>query len=210
MLEFERADHVGAEPQREDHQALGFRPGHRHPGVLGGVVHHHRLAGGDGLAAERLQLGRHLAPSAAADLAAVGHRHDVVLIAPVDPEVAPVEQAMRQPLDLLEGVHQRHVGRDRRLHQVDLVEVLRGDGLLEDLLGEEPEHADHRQHRGPARRAQHPDGADDDRRGAQREEVGHHLVAQDEQPLLALELVAEEQGEVEERARAEEVDAGRA
>ena len=114
---------------------------------------------------------------------------------------------MGQPLDLLERVHQRHVGRDRRLHQVDLVEVLGGDRLLEDLLRQQPEPADHRQHGGPPRRVEGVERRHHDGRGPERQRVGHHLVAEDEQPLFALELVAQEEREVEERARGEEVGA---
>ncbi len=115
---------------------------------------------------------------------------------------------MSQALDLLEGIHERHVRGDRRFHQVDLVQVLGGDRLLQDLLRQEPEDPDDGEHGGPARGAEDLDGTDDDRRRAEREQVGHHLVPQDQQAFFALQLVADEEGEIEERAGEEEVDTG--
>ena len=73
---------------------------------------------------------------------------------PVDPEIAPVEQPVRQPLDLVERALERRVAGDRGLHQVDLVQVLRADRLLDDLAGEQPEHAEREANGDPPDRRQ--------------------------------------------------------
>ena len=73
-----------------------------------------------------------------ATLGAVHQRHDAVM-QPVDPEVAPVDQPVRQPLDALEGILETDVCRDDRFHRVNLVEFFGGNGLFDHLFEEQAE-----------------------------------------------------------------------
>ena len=75
VLEFQRANHLGPEAERQDDNALGVDPRHRHPRILGGVVHDHRLRRHDGFPPQQVELRGDVPPPAAAHLAAVRQRH---------------------------------------------------------------------------------------------------------------------------------------
>jgi len=77
---------------------------------------------------------------------------DHALLPPVDPEVAPVDQAVRQSLDPRERVFEADVAGDHRLHGVDLVELLRGDRFFQRVLEEQAQRAQRRGDERPGER----------------------------------------------------------
>ena len=125
---------------------------------------------------------------------------------PIDPEVAPIEQPVGQPLDLGKRSLERGIAGDSRLHQVDLVQVLRADRLIQNLPGEQTQRPRARAPRPPSRPAPACQRGDHDGAGDQGEQVGADLPAQDEDLLGALQLVADQQAEVEEGPAEEEVE----
>jgi hypothetical protein len=136
----------------------------------------------------------------------VGERRDTV-DHPVDPEVAPVEQPIGQALDLVERPLQGRIAGDRRLHQVDLVEILGADGLFEDASGEHAQHTHGQGHGDPPDGRQAAQRGDHHHRRDHRQEVGDDLPPEDQDLLGVLQLVAQEQGEVEQDPGGEEVHA---
>ena len=88
---------------------------------------------------------------------------------------------------------------------MDLVQVLGADRLLQDVPREHAEHAHGQRHRQPAHGREHPQRGDRHDRGDESQQVGDDLPAEDQHLFGVLELVADEQREVEQRPRCEEV-----
>ena len=127
---------------------------------------------------------------------------------PVDAEISPVQQAVGQLLDLLEGEPQAQVAGDGGLHAVDPAQVLRRDGLLHQGAGEEAEHHQGQQDRDPARRSERRQRPYHDPGGDEGHQVGDHLPPEDEEALLEGELAPHQEREVEQDAGDEEVEPG--
>src|SRR5437762_3568845 len=177
------------------------------PAAARHVVDHHRLARPGHVLAQRLGVRRRLPALGPADLPPI-REQDHAFLPPVDPEVAPVDQAVRQALDARERVLQADVARDHRLHGVDLVELFGGDRFFQGVLEEQTQGAQCRRHERPGERRPIRHRAHDDARGDQGGTVADALVAQDEQPLVLLELAANDQGEVEQQPADDEIREG--
>ncbi len=110
VVDLKGAEQVVAEPHRIDQDALHVSIGGADARVPGRVADHHRARRGDYLPAERLQLGDQSLAVRAPDSPPVGQGH-FGAVPPAYPVVAPVKQAVRQSLDLLEGPVQRRSSR---------------------------------------------------------------------------------------------------
>src|SRR5205814_2305224 len=110
--ELEGPDHVFAELERHHDQTLHHERRVGDALVARHVVDDYRFAGPGDVLAHRGRIRRGLAAVRAPDLPAIGEA-ERALLTPIDAKVAPVHQAMRQPLDpgerVLEAdVHKQH------------------------------------------------------------------------------------------------------
>ena len=204
VLELQRADDVIAELERYDHQALHFDGRVGDALVARHIVDHDRLTARRHGAPQRRDVLRRLPPPFPAALGAMHQRH-YAIVESVDPEIAPIHQPVRQPLDALERVRQADVGGDHRLHRVDLVQLLGRDRFVDHLLEQQAEEREDEADQNPRPEGPGHHRPDEDRGGKQRRGVRDHLVAHDHQPLGRLQLGADDQTEVEEHAAEHEV-----
>ena len=102
VLQLDRAEDLVAEPDRVDQHAADLRDRLIDTRVGDRVLHHRRDQVGHDLSPYRLEHRRWLAPIGPPERAAIRQRRRGFCY-PVDPEVAPVEQPVRQPFDLGKG-----------------------------------------------------------------------------------------------------------
>ena len=211
VVDLERAEQLVAEPDRVDHEAPHVR--HRSALMRGSAA---RVADRRPGAPSRSppagtapQLGAARRGSGRPMRAAVGQGH-LGAVPPVDPEVAPVEQPVGQPLDLLEGALQRGVARRSPISiRWTLFRSSAPIASSRIRLVSRPSTPSASRHRHPADRRERCSAATTTTAGDERQQVGDDLPAEDQDLLGLLQLVAHQQREVEERPGREEVHARR-
>src|SRR6266550_2753746 len=120
----------------------------------------------------------------------------LTIVEPVDPEVAPVHEAVGEALDALERILETDVRRDDRFHRVDLVELFRRDRFFDHLLEEEAEEREDEADENPGAERPGNHGADEDGGREQCRSVRDHLIAHDHQSFRRLQFGADDEAEV--------------
>src|SRR5215203_627240 len=100
------------------------------------IAHYYRFSRLHGLQPERFQLAWRRHPVRPSNRAAI-RKCCLSAAYAIYPEVAPIEKPVRQALDLRERPLERRVARDRRLHEVNLIQVFGADRFIEDLARQE-------------------------------------------------------------------------
>jgi len=205
MLQLDSAQYLVSEPDGIDQKAAHVGDRCVDAGVMSRVFDQRRCLLPQGLPPNGLDDDRGIPPIGPTECPAV--REDRRrLCYPVDPEVSPVEQPMRQPLYLAERFAELRVSQDGALELVDLVQVFRRDCLFQNALGEQSETAEHQQYRDPSRRSEQVYRRHHDYGTDQREQVGNDFPAKNQALLRRFELVPNQQREVEQSPSLEEVD----
>ena len=205
VLEFQEADGAVTEAEREHDHAARHRASGKHPFVAQHIVDLDGLAGVQAFRAERRHVDVGFARRVQVPFRAAPDMEQHVILVAANAELPPVHEPVRQRLDAAERIGDVPVRRDNLLHGEDLVELLGGDGLLEDALHEHPRTAEDHANQRPSHGAQVAEREQHDRDGDAPRAERDDFVAQDERLLLVEELVAQQQREVQQQPARQEV-----